>query len=185
MFVPLFVLAALARGIGELPRKHRPAALMVVGILALFMFLLVPLFVAAGAVVATIVVVAILVVAAVVLSVCRQPTDIWDSAAFGDGAVVTGQPKSRKADFNISPEMLGELEWKAFEVFCCHWLTAKGYTARRTSRAPGRGADGGIDIEAYHSESPAIFVQCKAWTKAVGVQPMREFYGAIASSGRQ
>ena len=45
------------------------------------------------------------------------------------------------------------------------------------------GADGGIDVRLFKSEPklPIAIVQCKAWSKAVGVKEVRELLGVMAN----
>jgi len=51
------------------------------------------------------------------------------------------------------------------------------------TRAQSHGPDGGVDIwlHSKNADGPAAIVQCKHWTKAVGVKEMREFFGVMAS----
>lgn len=81
-----------------------------------------------------------------------------------------------------SLDLITSLEWKRFEALCAGYFTAKGYRAE-VSR---EGADGGVDIylykESYSTEKAFGIVQCKAWnTYKVGVKPVRELYGVMAS----
>jgi restriction system protein len=49
-----------------------------------------------------------------------------------------------------------------------------------------RGADGGVDIRLFQGQSTStgIIVQCKSWnTYKVGVAPIRELFGVMASEG--
>ena len=45
------------------------------------------------------------------------------------------------------------------------------------------GADGGVDVLLYQNDSqdPAILIQCKSWSKKVGVNAVRELYGVMAA----
>jgi len=79
-------------------------------------------------------------------------------------------------------EILADLEWKRYEELCRAYFEAKGFTSK-LSRV---GADGGVDIHLFKgsSEKPIVLVQCKAWnTYKVGVKPVRELFGVMASEG--
>ena len=81
-----------------------------------------------------------------------------------------------------SIDLIHSLEWKKFEELSAGYFTATGYRAE-VSRF---GADGGIDIflykESYSQDKAFAVVQCKAWsTYKVGVKPVRELYGVMAS----
>ncbi len=81
-----------------------------------------------------------------------------------------------------SLDLLRALEWKRFELVAAAYFEALGFRAR-TARA---GADGGVDIHLFKSESdrPSLIVQCKAWNKYnVGIKPVRELYGVMAREG--
>jgi len=80
--------------------------------------------------------------------------------------------------------LLRSLEWKRFEEVCEGVWRANGYTARGT----GPGSDGGIDIViADRQDADKIFAvaQCKAWSKPVGVEPVRALWGAKDHFGAQ
>lgn len=79
-----------------------------------------------------------------------------------------------------SPDLLRLLEWKRFEELVCAYICALGLEARTTRM----GADGGVDVEVIDPATMAIaiVVQCKAWnTYQVGIKPVRELYGVMAS----
>ena len=80
-----------------------------------------------------------------------------------------------------SKELIDSLEWKRFEELCAGYFQAKGWRTRLTRL----GADGGVDIYLYKTESdtkPLGIIQCKAWnTYKVGVKPIRELYGVMAA----
>ena len=81
-----------------------------------------------------------------------------------------------------SLDLLQELEWKRFEDVVAAYVKQLGLTARTTRI----GADGGIDVLVYKTgqERPVMVIQCKAWdTYRVGVKPVRELYGVMASEG--
>ncbi|WP_277059062.1 restriction endonuclease, partial [Trichlorobacter lovleyi] len=53
----------------------------------------------------------------------------------------------------------------------------------QVTREGGNGPDGGIDL-VLRQKTETYLVQCKQWKAyKVGVQPVREFYGVMASRG--
>jgi restriction system protein len=78
-------------------------------------------------------------------------------------------------------ELLNKLEWKRFEEVVSEYYRLIGYRSEVTRM----GADGGVDVLLYQhgAETPAIIVQCKAWSKKVGVNAVRELYGVMAADG--
>jgi len=93
--------------------------------------------------------------------------------------------EDRAANGDIKPQeitekLIREIEWKNFENLCCAFFLEKGIKAETT----GIGADGGVDINLYKegSDCPSIIVQCKSRSSSkVGVKPVREFFGVMAS----
>ncbi len=79
-----------------------------------------------------------------------------------------------------SPKVIDMMEWKRFEDLCCKFYLVKGIRAETTRL----GADGGVDIRLFQDESQptrcTTVVQCKAWSQAVGVKPVRELRGVMA-----
>jgi restriction system protein len=77
-----------------------------------------------------------------------------------------------------SIESLRSLEWKRFELLCAQYYEAAGFKAVTIAN----GADGGIDVRLFKSDPklPIAIVQCKAWSKAVGVKEVRELLGVMA-----
>ncbi len=77
--------------------------------------------------------------------------------------------------------LLNKLEWKRFEEVVSEYYRLIGYRSVVTRM----GADGGVDVLLYQhgAETPAILVQCKAWSKKVGVNAVRELYGVMAADG--
>src|SRR5487761_2037623 len=78
-----------------------------------------------------------------------------------------------------SAALLGVLEWKRFEEVCAGLFERLGFA----TKSAACGADGGIDIHLYWppSDQPVAIVQCKAWTKKVGVKVIRELRGVMTS----
>ncbi|WP_246262117.1 restriction endonuclease [Aromatoleum evansii] len=77
-------------------------------------------------------------------------------------------------------EVIDRIEWKRFEDVCCEFYRVKGLRAETTVL----GADGGIDIWLFQDDADpgrcSAIVQCKAWSQAVGVKPIRELRGVMA-----
>lgn len=75
-------------------------------------------------------------------------------------------------------ESLRSLEWKRFELLCAKYYEAAGFKAATIAA----GADGGIDVKLFKTDPnlPIAIVQCKAWSKAVGVKEVRELLGVMA-----
>ena len=84
---------------------------------------------------------------------------------------------SKKTEWDL--ELLNELEWKRFEEVVSEYYSIIGYRAEVTRM----GADGGVDVLLYQQEgeTPVIIIQCKSWSKRVGVNAVRELYGVMAS----
>ena len=77
--------------------------------------------------------------------------------------------------------LLNELEWKRFEEVVSEYYRLLGYRSEVTRM----GADGGVDVVLYQqgAEKPSIIIQCKSWSKNVGVKAIRELYGVMAADG--
>ena len=74
-------------------------------------------------------------------------------------------------------DRLQALHWEEFERLVAAAYERRGY---RVFQRGGPGADGGIDFE-LRSKGKTLVVQCKRWkTRAVGVDLVRELYGAMA-----
>lgn len=79
-----------------------------------------------------------------------------------------------------SRDVIDRIEWKRFEDLCCEFYRVKGIRAQTTRLGP----DGGVDIRLFQDEANpqhcTAVVQCKAWSQAVGVKPVRELRGVMA-----
>ena len=84
---------------------------------------------------------------------------------------------SKRTEWDL--ELLNKLEWKRFEEVVSEYYSIIGYRSEVTRM----GADGGVDILLYQQEgeTPVIIIQCKSWSKRVGVNAVRELYGVMAS----
>jgi restriction system protein len=95
---------------------------------------------------------------------------------------VTDRPpivSARRRETAWSAKVLDDIEWRRFEAVCEALFAQGGFETRSQSH----GADGGVDIwlHSKNSTGPAAVVQCKHWTKPVGVKEVREFFGVMAS----
>ena len=84
-------------------------------------------------------------------------------------------PTARPTEWTVT--LMRSLEWKRLEELCEGFWKAQGYPARGT----GPGSDGGVDVViADPRDADRIFAiaQCKAWSKPVGVEPVRALWGA-------
>lgn len=72
---------------------------------------------------------------------------------------------------------LQSLDWKVFETLCTEYFKAKGIPSKETSI----GTDGGVDIMLFgnNANKPYAVVQCKQWSKPVGVNLLRELLGVM------
>lgn len=79
-----------------------------------------------------------------------------------------------------SRAVIDRIEWKRFEDLCCEFYRVKGIRAEATRLGP----DGGVDIRLFQDQTDpqhcSAVVQCKAWSQAVGVKPVRELRGVMA-----
>lgn len=75
---------------------------------------------------------------------------------------------------------VARMSWREFEMLVGEAFRLDGYRVVETG---GAGADGGVDLE-LHRGSETFLVQCKQWRAyKVGVEVVRELYGAMAASG--
>lgn len=98
---------------------------------------------------------------------------VWKSAP------IDAKPAGMLDATRWSAKLLSALEWKRFEEVCAGLFERLGFA----TKSAACGADGGIDIHLYWppSDQPVAIVQCKAWTKKVGVKVIRELCGVMAS----
>ena len=89
-------------------------------------------------------------------------------------------PAAQMRPAKWSREVIDQVEWKRFEDLCCEFYRVKGIRAETTRL----GADGGVDIRLFQDATDpqrcTAVVQCKAWSQAVGVKPVRELRGVMA-----
>ncbi len=105
---------------------------------------------------------------------------------FGIGALVSGINGFRqkklfeKVASRSGISSLNEMSWEDFERLISEYYRRNGF---QVTREGGNGPDGGIDL-ILRRKSETYLVQCKPWKAyKVGVQPVREFYGVMSSSG--
>ena len=89
------------------------------------------------------------------------------------------EPIKPKIQTHWNLGLLNKLEWKRFEEVVSDYYRLIGYRSKVTRM----GADGGVDVLLYQNDSqtPTILIQCKSWSKKVGVNAVRELYGVMAS----
>jgi restriction system protein len=105
-------------------------------------------------------------------------------AGFCIGALVSGikgiRQKKLYDKVASSPGVatLNNMRWEDFERLVSEYYRRKGFQVKREG---GNGPDGGIDLILNRGKETYL-VQCKQWKAyKVGVQPVREFYGVMAS----
>lgn len=121
----------------------------------------------------------------------KTPGNEWAGQLLGGalaGAVLVGGVQGwlhrRKAAAfmrqNITLEWVNGLSWQEFERMAGELFSARGYSVELLG---GGGADGGVDLRLTR-DGETTLVQCKRWKVfKVGVKPIREFYGVMASEG--
>lgn len=93
-------------------------------------------------------------------------------------AAATSAIPSKATTINWTTDLLRSLEWKRYEEVCMEYLKTQHAHAEVT----GMGADGGIDIIVRNKKGEVSAVgQCKAWSKPIGVNLIRELYGVMAA----
>jgi len=107
-------------------------------------------------------------------------------AGFCIGALISGikgiRQKKLYDKVASSPGVatLNNMRWEDFERLVSEYYRRKGFQVKREG---GNGPDGGIDL-VLNRGNETYLVQCKQWKAyKVGVQPVREFYGVMASRG--
>jgi len=99
------------------------------------------------------------------------------------GGVGGNRHRRRRAAFlrqNITLDWVNGLSWQEFENLVGEIFRARGYAVENVG---GGGADGGIDLRLRRMGETTL-VQCKRWKVfKVGVKPIREFIGVMASEG--
>lgn len=108
---------------------------------------------------------------------CTPPTEldkVWATAS----SAAEPSPASRPESWSL--DVLDRMEWKRFEDLCCAFYREKGIRAETTRL----GADGGIDVHLFQDDTDpsraTAIVQCKAWSRPVGVKEIRELRGVMA-----
>jgi ssDNA-binding Zn-finger/Zn-ribbon topoisomerase 1 len=95
-------------------------------------------------------------------------------------APMQGSRPPSLADWELTPELLMQMEWKRFELIVERFYAASGF---RTKRA-GVGADNGSDIYLFRAgkERPLRCVQCKSCGEGiVGEERVRELFATVAA----
>lgn len=74
---------------------------------------------------------------------------------------------------------LNDMTWRQFETLIGEFFSRRGFSVVHTPEGP----DGGVDL-ILKKDGEKYLVQCKQWKAyKVGVQPVRELYGVMASTG--
>jgi len=97
-------------------------------------------------------------------------------------AIISFRQKKLYDNVAFSPggNAMSEMRWEDFERLVGEYFHRKGF---QVTREGGNGPDGGIDL-LLRQKGETYLVQCKQWKAyKVGVQPVREFYGVLASRG--
>ncbi|WP_319549516.1 restriction endonuclease [Desulfogranum marinum] len=100
---------------------------------------------------------------------------------FGAVASLVSNSKRNKlyGEVTASKKTLSDISWQQFEVLIGEHFRREGYLVKET----GPGADGGVDL-VLRKGGGKYLVQCKHWKAyKVGVKPVRELLGVMASSG--
>jgi restriction system protein len=107
-------------------------------------------------------------------------------AAFGVAALISGVSSLRqkrlydRIESHRAVAAMDEIGWEDFERLIAEYYRRKGFAV---SRHGGNGPDGGVDLVLRKGREKYL-VQCKHWKAyKVPVQPVREFYGVMASQG--
>jgi restriction system protein len=92
-------------------------------------------------------------------------------------ALVKKAMNSTRLESQTGIDSIRGLPWREFEALMAEAFRRQGYLVEDT----GSGADGGIDL-VLEKDGRTALVQCKQWrTKQVGVKPVRELLGVVAS----
>jgi len=121
-----------------------------------------------------------ILIPAVIRAIKRERFSKRGSKVFDSIPKQKVKQKRESKPLQLSVKLIKSIEWKNFENLCCKFFVERGLDARVTST----GADGGVDINVYKkgSDTPEMIVQCKAYSKNVGVKDIREFYGVLSGS---
>jgi restriction system protein len=98
----------------------------------------------------------------------------------GNESPVPAYSPGRPAPTRWTTDVFDLIEWRRFEAVVERLFQQAGFETQSQSH----GADGGIDIWLYSRHQPgepAGIVQCKHWVGRVGVRPVRELRGVMAS----
>ena len=100
---------------------------------------------------------------------------------FGFGALISAvkgfQRKKLHGDVTSGAKLLEDVSWQQFEILIGEHFRQQGFKVTETDTGP----DGGVDLILYRVGQKYL-VQCKHWkTSKVGVKPVRELMGVIAS----
>ncbi len=101
-------------------------------------------------------------------------------ALFALAAEVDKLRRRRLLSRQSSLETLQTMTWLEFEHLVGEIYRQQGY---KVEEQGGSGSDGGVDV-VLRRNGETVLVQCKQWkTQSVGVRPLRELRGVVASQG--
>lgn len=104
-------------------------------------------------------------------------------ALFGFGAILSfvmcAKRKKLHDDATTGERKVSDISWQDFELLIGEHFRRQGFSVQETSPGP----DGGVDL-VLKKDSAKYLVQCKHYKAfKVGVKPVRELLGVMASSG--
>lgn len=104
-------------------------------------------------------------------------------ALFGFGAILSVamgiKRKKLHEDVSTGERKVSDISWQEFELLIGEHFRRQGFSVQET----GPGPDGGVDL-VLRKDSAKYLVQCKHYKAyKVGVKPVRELLGVMASSG--
>ncbi len=108
----------------------------------------------------------------------KQSSEPLIKSSTTDWGLFTGRAAAQKVQpTEWSIELLRKLEWNRFEKLCAEYFKLLGKRVETVTH----GADGGIDARIYANNSNVLecAIQCKAWSRVVGVQSVRELLGVM------
>src|SRR5690606_29936877 len=87
-------------------------------------------------------------------------------------------PKSAIPYENVAASVQWTPTWSEFEGLVAEFFRRQGYSVRESEPGP----DGGIDLD-LRRDGERHLVQCKNWSRPVGVKVVRELKGVMAQEG--
>jgi restriction system protein len=105
-----------------------------------------------------------------------QADFIPDTAPWINSYTALWRTKPGITDWSL--ELLQSLEWKRYEMLCAEYFRILGKRVETIAK----GADGGIDARIYAKNSDVLeyAIQCKSWSRMIGVKEIRELFCVMA-----